>query len=170
MASQRQEVFMARVAELGLEDAIPKLKTKGLTTYAKYAFGCDYNPQMPDPSILTNQLLEPVADGKEDMVPLLRMLWWEAWGLAAADMRRQTEPDADTPRKLTPPELNNRRRDVEERLVGVALTQELDISDALLTECVGMYDVNRLSYLPWDRCTARNMEVIGGQADRRLDP
>ena len=75
MASQRQEVFMAHVAELGLEDTIPKLKTMGLTTYAKYAFGSDYNPQMPDPSILTDQLLKPIADGRADLVPALRMLW-----------------------------------------------------------------------------------------------
>jgi hypothetical protein len=87
MASERQEVFLSRVVELGLEDLIPQLKTKGLTSYAKFGFGCDYNPQMADASLLVSQLLKPLCGDDEHHIPSLRRLWWEAWGVATADMR-----------------------------------------------------------------------------------
>ena len=44
MSSMRSENFWSRVIELELEECIPNLKAKGLTTYAKFAFGSDYTP------------------------------------------------------------------------------------------------------------------------------
>ena len=75
MVSNRSETFFARVVELQLEDCIGELKTRGFTTYAKFAYGCEYNPQMADASILTTQLLKPVAKNDDDKIPGLRMLW-----------------------------------------------------------------------------------------------
>ena len=39
MASEREEVFFARVVELGLEDCIPAMKAKGIKTFAGMGFG-----------------------------------------------------------------------------------------------------------------------------------
>ena len=88
MVSHRAEAFLARIVEMGLEDCIPMMKTRGLTTFSKFAFGCDYNPQMSDASILTTQLLKPIAKDDDALVPSLRMLWWESWALASEEMRR----------------------------------------------------------------------------------
>ena len=165
MVSHRQESFLARVVELGLEDVIPKFKAKGLTTFARYAYGSDYNPQLADTTILNTQLLTPLADGNVDLVPVLRMLWWESWGIATADMRRQAEPEPDAPRKLGAPELKARREEVLGKLPGLTVTKELDISDQLLQECVGIHDSNRVKYVPWEACTARSMEVIGEKTE-----
>ena len=41
MASSRSENFLTRVIELDLDECIPALKAKGLTTFAKFAFGSD---------------------------------------------------------------------------------------------------------------------------------
>ena len=71
----RTEVFFSRVNELGLESFADKCREMGLTTYSKFAFGSEYKPQMPDPSVLTKQLLEPIAGDKKDAIPALRMLW-----------------------------------------------------------------------------------------------
>jgi len=76
-------------------------------------------------------------------------------------MKRATEPDADRPRKLSAPELDQRRTDVLGALKGLVVTPELDISDSLLTKAVGIYDSNRLAYLPWEECTPRDMDIIG---------
>ena len=91
MASMRSDIFFARVVEMGVEDAIPSLKAKGLTTYARFAFGSEFTPANPDTTILTNSLLAPLAGDDADLIPLLRMLWWESWGVATADMKRSAE-------------------------------------------------------------------------------
>lgn len=166
MASERQEVFFARVVELSLEDLIPALKTRGLTSYAKFAFGCDYNPQMADASLLATQLLKPICGDDEHHIPSLRRLWWEAWGVATADMRRQVESvDTDAPRKLTLVELNARRVSATQSLGGLRFEGELDVSDQLITECVGMADRDRLRYIAWEQCTKRELEVLGVKKD-----
>ena len=165
MVSNRSETFFARIVELQLEDCIPELKTRGFTTYAKFAYGCEYNPQMSDASILTTQLLKPVAKDDDDKIPGLRMLWWEAWGIATAAMRRLVEGGGDTPRRLTAPELKARRDDVLNKLVGLTIPLELDVSDQLITECVNLADRNRLKYVPWEACTARQLEITGAKSD-----
>ena len=141
----RIETFTARVVELDLAECIPAMKAKGLTTYAKFAFGSDYTPQQADATMLTEQLLKPLAGEIISLIPPLRMLWWESWGMATADMKRAAEgSEGDAPRKLSAAEIETRRNLVITRLVGMTITPELDVSDALITMCVAMYDGNRL--------------------------
>jgi len=166
MSSMRSENFWARVVELDLEECIPAMKAKGLTTYAKFAFGSDYTPQQADATMLTSQLLKPLAGENEGLIPPLRMLWWESWGVATADMKRAAEgSEGDAPRKLSAPEFEARRSLVITRLVGMTITPELDVSDALITLCVAMYDGNRLRYIPWEVCTTRSLEIVGVRKD-----
>ena len=166
MASSRSENFITRVIELDLDECIPALKAKGLTTFAKFAFGSDYTPQQADAAVLTSQLLEPLAGENKSLIPLLRMLWWESWGVATADMKRAAEgSEGDAPRKLSAAEIEARRQLVITRLVGMTITPELDVSDALISTCVAMYDGNRLRYIPWEVCTTRCLEMIGQKKD-----
>ena len=65
----RTEVFFSRVNEIGLESFVGKFREMGLTTYSKFAFGSEYNPHMPDTSVLTKQLLEHIAGDKKDAIP-----------------------------------------------------------------------------------------------------
>ena len=170
MASVRSEIFWARVAELGLEDCIPNMKAKGLNSYAKFAFGSDYTPQQADPSTLVKDLLKPLAGDKEELIPLLRLLWWESWGAATADMKKVAEgTEGDAPRRLSPPELSARRKQATDKLEGVTITQELEVSDALITECVGMVETrNKVKYVPWESCTTASMETVGVKKDSSL--
>jgi hypothetical protein len=166
MASLRSENFITRVIELDLDECIPALKAMGLTTFAKFAFGSDYTPQQADAAVLTSQLLEPLAGENKNLIPLLRMLWWESWGVATADMKRAAEgSEGDAPRKLSAAEIETRRQLVITRLVGMTITPELDVSDALISTCVAMYDGNRLRYIPWEVCTTRCLEMIGQKKD-----
>ena len=166
MASERTEVFLARVVELGLEDCIPKMKTLGITTYALFAFGTDFNPQMSNTALLNDQLLVPLADGNAERIPKLRRLWWESWGVATDDMRRQVESaEASGPRKLGLVELNARRDSVAALVPGMSLEGELDVSDQLISDCVAMIDKDRLKYIGWEACTKRELEVIGMKRD-----
>jgi len=140
-------------------------KAKGITTFAKMAFGTEYNPQQADASRLTDDLLKPLAGDNPEHIPLLRMLWWESWGLVTSDMRRAAEGGTDGPRKLGAPELKTRREETTRRLAGLTITPDLDVSDQLITDCVGIVDRNRLKYVPWEQCTARTLEITGGKVD-----
>eukprot|EP00972_Heterocapsa_arctica_P037669 5543796-Heterocapsa_arctica.AAC.1 len=61
-------------------------------------------------------------------------------------MRRQVESwDTDAPRKLTLVELNARRVAATQKLGGLRFVGELDVSDQLITECVGMADRDLLA-------------------------
>ena len=80
MVSIRSEAFLARMVELGLEDCIGAFKSRNLTTFARYAFGCEYNPLQAGASILTEQLFRRLAGENADMIPLLRMSRWDSWG------------------------------------------------------------------------------------------
>ena len=86
--------------------------------------------------------------------------------MATADMKRAAEgSEGDAPRKLSAMEIETRRTIVLDRLVGMTLTPELDVSDALITMCVAMYDGNRLRYIPWELCTTRSLEMVGQKRD-----
>ncbi|CAK0909372.1 unnamed protein product [Prorocentrum cordatum] len=173
MASEREEVFFARVVELGLEDCVPAMKTKGIKTFAGMGFGTDYNPQMPDPTLLNQQLLVPLSGGNEELVPALRRLWWESWSVATNDMRKHIDAaDGDAPRKLGPVEFQARRDQVTSRLTGLRFEGELDVGDGLITLFTGMYDRDRLQYAPWEQCVKRELETAGIKQDEnwKRDP
>ena len=91
MSSMRSETFIARVIELDLAECVPAMKVKGLNAYAKFAFGSDYTPQQADSTLLAEQLLKPLAGDNAALIPPLRMLWWESWGVATADVKRAAE-------------------------------------------------------------------------------
>ena len=158
---------MARLAFLGLEDCIPKLKARGHTTYATFAFACDYTPSQADASVLINQLLKPIAED-ESQIPLLRMLWWESWGIATSDMKRMADgTEGEAPRKLTPAELSARRTGAESRLVGISFTPEIEVSDTVIKEGVGMAENGRLDYMPWEQCTTQDMDIAGKKKENK---
>jgi len=164
MASTRPEALWSRMIELGLEDLIGAFKTKGMNTFAKFGFGCDYTPHGGDPAKLTEDLLKPLAGETPEHVMMLRMLWWESWGIATADMQRSAAGGTEA-RKLGAPELKARREETLKKLSGLTITPELDISDQLLSDCVSIVDGNRMKYIPWESCTARSLEITGQKKD-----
>ena len=115
---------------------------------------------------MSTQILKPIADEKEDLIPLLRILWWESQGTTTADMKRAAEgSEGDAPRKLSVLELEARRWLVTKRLVETTVTLELGVSDSLITGCVATWDGNRLRYILWEVCTTRSLEMVGQKKD-----
>ena len=94
---------------------------------------------------------------------MLRMFWWEAWGLTTADMQRSAAGGSE--RKLGAPELKQRRADTLAKVQGMTITPELDVSDQLVAECVSIVDCNRMKHIPWEQCTARSLEIAGIRKD-----
>jgi len=55
MVSLRSESFFARMTELGLEDCIGEAKSRNIDSFAKFAYGSDYNPQGGTQASLRNR-------------------------------------------------------------------------------------------------------------------
>jgi hypothetical protein len=51
------------------------------------------------------------------------------------------------------------------RLPGLTLTPDLEVSDQLISECVHVYESNKLKYVPWERCGTTCLEMTGAKLD-----
>ena len=167
-----EAVFTQRAVELGLSaQEITIMRLKGWCSYARFAFACNYTPGQPDETpflrlagAITNKAIDEIP---EDRMPLIRMLFFEAYTLAAADLRSRVERrDDDAPRKLAGPERASRHVEQVSRLTGLELTGELEISHALADLVVQMAEESQLRYIRWEQCTKRDQELM----EVKLDP
>ena len=99
-------------------------------------------------------------------MPVVRRLFFEAYTLAAADLRSRVDRrEDDAPRKLALPERSQRNRDQALRLAGVTMDGEREVSHALVDVVVQLSEDNQLRYIRWEKCTKRDAELMGVKAD-----
>jgi hypothetical protein len=164
-------VFLQRAEEIGLTpEELARIEAKGWSSLAKLAFACSYTPGQQDDSNLRG-LGSVIAgtganDPPEDRMPVYRRLYFEAYTLAAADLRARVERrDDDAPRRLALPERSHRNQDQAIRLRGVVLEGEREVSHALIDAVVQLFDDNMLKYIRWEQCTKRDVEMNGIKSD-----
>ena len=75
--------------------------------------------------------------------------------------RRLERTDDDPPRRLPNIEQEARRTLLANRLTGLTLEGELDISYALVDFCCEIYNDGVVKYIPLTRCTKRSQEILG---------
>ena len=75
--------------------------------------------------------------------------------------RRLERTDEDQPRKLPRVEREARRAKLAERLTGLKLEGELEVSHALVDLCQQMRDDDAFKHVPLISCTKRDQEVLG---------
>ena len=176
--ARNREFFQTKIVEYELEILLPEFDKRRINTMAKFAYGCEYTPACEDQSKLT-EFLTSIAGGADEHLGMLRMLWWNSWGTVAAELSQDaeltvpatsqhhpagaTQPSTQTTRKHTNQEIALRRKRVWDEIgVGMILTEETDVSDRLIQDCLELSEANRLLYIPWERCTRRSMEEVGG--------
>ena len=164
-------VFEARSKEMGLlDDWASRIKAKGWNTFALLAFACSYTPGQADDAnlvklgaIITGT---GASDPPEDRMPVIRRLFFDAYTLAAADLRSRVDRrEDDAPRKLALPERSQRNRDQALRLAGVSLDGEREVSHALVDAVVQLCEDNQVRYIRWEQCTKRDAELMGVKSD-----
>ena len=85
------------------------MEQRGWSNYGRFAFACNYTPGQPDEApflrfaaTITSTTQEAVPD---DRMPVIRMLFFESYTLAAADLNNRIHRrEDDVPRKLAAPE------------------------------------------------------------------
>ena len=165
MASARPEVSAARFNELGLGACLDRAKAKGIDTLAKFAFGCEYTPQHPRTELLEEKLIVPIAFNNASHILTLRMLWWEAWSATASDMKRRLDGSGSGKRRLGMAELSTRRKLTLSKITGLTITEELDVGDEVIQDCVNILESDKLVYIPWELCTKKSFEILGVRKD-----
>ena len=157
MSVDSSAVFSDRVHQLGLGDHLEAFNQAGWHTYADVAFSTSYLPGQPEDARFANDILVRGL-GQQDHKDKdkLRRLFFEAYSLASADMSRLVSASSDDiPRKVPNVEREERRRRLADRLVGVNLSGELDVSNRLIDINISMYDENVLRQNTFEECTKR---------------
>ena len=175
MASLNSEAVLGeRLNAAGFTaDEQTRMRQQGLTTLARVAFCCAYQPGGDEGPLLTAAKTifgEPVQGST--MVSF-RMLHFEAFTIMASDMRQRiTRTDDSTPQRLPAAERQARIDRQKQRLIGLELRDELEPSHALVDAAVQIYEDNCWGYLSWEVCTRRSQEIAGVRKDQafRLDP
>ena len=163
MSMDDAPTFSQRIAELELDSYMQNFKEMGVDTHRKFAYVTTYTPGA-DARVFAQEVVEPIAgkDARPGVVAGLRRLFIESYSMAVSDLKRKNEGvQDDVPRRLGAIELDSRRRRVEDRLTGLKLQGELDVSDRLIELCVAVWESKRLSYIPWSACTAQSTEIRG---------
>ena len=157
--------FSERMEELGLMPHLENFKKAKWFTFANLAFSA---PQAGNEETFIRKVLIPgLGSADHEDEHLLRRLFFEAFNMAAADLRRRSEATTeDGPRVMPAAERRERFLRVESRLKpGIKMRGELEVSFKLIERCVHMWDANTIKYLPLELCTKRNDEVRGIEKD-----
>ena len=93
---------------------------------------------------------------------LVRRIFFEAYTMAAADLKKRTEKtDEDPTRRLPVAERSARHDKIAARLAGLKIEGELEPSYALVDKFVQMAEDGVLRYVPWNELTKREAELLG---------
>ena len=116
-------VFSQRAKEVGFTDEdIERVKAEGVASLAKFGFACRFSPGQADEGPLmdlgkTIFAADPVPTSK---MSALRRLYFEAYTLSAAELRRKLESKDDSkPVRLAMPERSQRSTEQSNRLKGL---------------------------------------------------
>ena len=148
------------VMQLGAH--VKRFEDAGWFTYSDLVFATTFTPNNGEEQRYNEDILVPgLGDLKHADRMKLRRLFFEAYTLVGAQMRRNVEAPTNTPREVPNPELEARRERTEGRVDGIELEDETDISDALLTRVINMYEINKLTYIGLELCTKRGDAMVG---------
>ena len=165
MALDSPAAFVERVHEIGLGAHLEKFKTAGWKTMANLAFS---SPHGGNEEVFVKNILVPGV-GAADHVDahLLRRLYYEAFMMASADLKRRADAtSSDAPRVMPAAERRERFKRVEDRLApGIRTRGELEVSYKLMERCGEFSDANAIKHLPLELCTKRGDEVKGIDKD-----
>ena len=136
--------FAARLRDLGLQQFAEALDQRGWGTFGRLAFAAGPPGAPSTDAALDERVVIPVLGSVDHIAAAqLRRLYYEAFMLAAADMRRRMDrSDDDPPRPLPTEEREARRQRLQRRLCGLDISGDLDPSPSLINLAFSMFEGN----------------------------
>ena len=144
MSFDSEAYFSERINEVGLQACLHQMQGFGWRTMSSFAFASAYLPGSQDDTAFKREVIERLTGDPESAHgPQLRRVFFEAYTMAAADVRRRVERrDEDTPRALPQVEREARRAALDARLTGLDLRGALDPANQIVDAAPQMYEDN----------------------------
>ena len=173
-AVDTKAVFTKRVEELELNGLAARFDAAGWTTMGKFAFAPGITNGAPADEkfkemVLDVLLADPAVPEETQAIPAIRRLWFEAYTITVAAMRRDVErTDDDAPRKVPKAEKEERKRMLKARLgTAFKMEGETEPADILIDRFTSLADDGNLEWVPWTECPKRDQELTANKGKKR---
>ena len=145
-----EAVYRMRVGELELEGFLDRCEELGWNSMAKFAFSSAYTPASNDEDFVQGVMVPLLGSPDHRDAAAVRKLHFEAYALAVADVQRKASAGDDVAksRQLPAPERAIRLQAVQQELVGIEISEELEPSHSLTDKLVAMHETGALRYIP----------------------
>jgi len=171
MAIDSKVAFANRALELGITEAeIDALKGVNITSYATYAYCCNFQPGQADDAPLTAFLTTTLgAEPSASVASKFRRLFFEAHALSLEDLKSRAERSESSEARVIPlAEKMDRFRLQKERLAGISFTPQSEPSHSLIDKVCQQLNDNVVSYIELQKCTSRLGETLHAKTDTAL--
>ena len=171
MAIDSKVAFANRALELGITEAeIDALKGVNITSYATYAYCCNFQLGQADDAPLTAFLTTTLgAEPSASVASKFRRLFFEAHALSLEDLKSRAERSESSEARVIPlAEKMDRIRLQKERLAGISFTPQSEPSHSLIDKVCQQLDDNVVSYIELQKCTSRQDETLHAKTDTAL--
>lgn len=163
--------FKARALELNFPEAVlAKLAAINVDTFGALAFIGPLQAGTTDEGPLIATLKRALGTPPEDgVLSVARRLWFESTTQALAEMRGKVErTDASEPQRMPLAERTQRISALQQRLVGIHWTVDIEPSHKLQDLVAQMVTDQSLVWIPWDRLTSRALEITAEKLDQTV--
>ena len=155
--------FAAALKELELDSLLPKMSEFGWDTFNDFAFSTS-DPSGKDADAFQTQVVDKLlaTDGSQKrLVPRLRRLYAQSYVVASEAMTAFANPQGvDEKVSMNPADRASRVDILRSRMTGFALKGQNMPSTALTDRFATMLAKGTVKYVPWDRCTSRERELL----------
>ena len=158
-----EAVFRSRAKAVGLsEEVLNLLKDGEISNMGNLAFATSYVPGSSDDKPFTEFVAQVLKrDATLGEMAKIRRLFNEAYAATSAEMKTMVEQSDEAPlRRLAPAERAERFSEQQKRLRGINMQGQMEPGDSLVDAAVGIYESDRLTYIPWEKCVSREHEMM----------
>ena len=164
-----EAVLRTRASAIGVTPGhIDQMVAAGYSSLGRFAFACNFVPGGADDAefVALVATITGAAPPSPAALACFRRLFFEAYTLAAADLRPKVSRDEDSaPRRLAAPERSHRYQEQQARLVGLRLVGELEPADSLVDAACQMAEDGRLQFIDWSACVKKEQELVAGKKE-----
>ena len=114
-----------------------------------------------------DDVVVPICGSASDpLKSQLRRLHFEAFTMAAADLKHRIDnPSDEKARPMPGQERESRRRALAARLKGVQIKDDLEPCSTLIDRAAAMHEKNQVEYIKWFQCAKRSVELSADPGD-----
>ena len=112
--------------------------------------------------------MKPLLGSDLLLAPKIRRLFTQSYIIATAELEQYGSAKSREPIELHPAERDSRRDALEKKLTGFDVRGLHEPSHSLINRFATMLQKNEIRYVPWEKCTTRESEILDEHQDKTL--